>query len=214
MRFKHGPDSDQLIRDCYRNLKVGRPSGGTAPLDAIAKRLGISRKAVCERARALGITNPKGFSIRQWSDDEKQILKRHAHLTAKDIKHRLQKAGYHRSVGAIVKYRVEHHGPVDDVRADRDYFKSTELESVLGVNQGTIVRWIRLGVLPAKTTLTEQGERYLILEKDLREFIIKNPTRLDLGKVDRIWFIPFLAGRHSALANVWEGSPCEPLGSP
>jgi len=35
----------------------------------------------------------------------------------------------------------------------------------------------------------QNGDIYLILEKDVRRFILEHPTEIDLRKVDQLWFL-------------------------
>jgi hypothetical protein len=38
----------------------------------------------------------------------------------------------------------------------------------------------------------QNGDIYLIREKDVRRFILEHPTEIDLRKVDRLWFLDLL----------------------
>jgi hypothetical protein len=44
------------------------------------------------------------------------------------------------------------------------------------------------------TARTEQqnGDIYLIREKDVRRFILERPTDIDLRKVDQLWFLDLI----------------------
>ena len=53
---------------------------------------------------------------------------------------------------------------------------------------------IKSGHLKAKLRGTARGEQqngdiYLIYEKDVRRFILEHPTDIDLRKVDQLWFL-------------------------
>jgi len=37
----------------------------------------------------------------------------------------------------------------------------------------------------------QNGDSYLIQEKDVRRFILEHPTDIDLRKVDQIWFLDY-----------------------
>jgi hypothetical protein len=38
----------------------------------------------------------------------------------------------------------------------------------------------------------QNGDSYLIQEKDVRRFILEHPTEIDLRKVDQLWFLDLL----------------------
>ena len=38
----------------------------------------------------------------------------------------------------------------------------------------------------------QNGDSYLIQEKDVRRFILEHPTEIDLRKVDQLWFIDLI----------------------
>ena len=57
-----------------------------------------------------------------------------------------------------------------------------------------VTRWIKSGHLKAKLrgtarTPQQNGDSYLIQEKDARRFILEHPTDIDLRKVDQLWFL-------------------------
>jgi hypothetical protein len=60
-----------------------------------------------------------------------------------------------------------------------------------------VTRWIERGHLnahPPGTARREQqnGDIYLIREKDVRRFILEHPTDIDLCKVDQRWFLDLI----------------------
>ena len=38
----------------------------------------------------------------------------------------------------------------------------------------------------------QNGDIYLLYEKDVRRFILEHPTDIDLRKVDQIWFLDYV----------------------
>ena len=67
------------------------------------------------------------------------------------------------------------------------------LAQALGINPHVVTRWIKNGHLKARfrgtaRTAQQNGDSYLIQEKDARRFILEHPTDVDLRKVDQLWF--------------------------
>ena len=124
-----------------------------------------------------------------WSKDEIGILKRNGHLQLNQIQHRLELCGYHRSLPAIAQKRKRMRCGVQP---------ENSLQGVadgLGAHIQTVIKWIKEGKLKAQEVPDHRpaGFRYIISEKNVREFIIRNPDQLNLGKVDKYWFIDILA---------------------
>jgi hypothetical protein len=60
-----------------------------------------------------------------------------------------------------------------------------------------VTRWINAGQLKATLRGTARDERqngdiYLIREKDVRRFVLEHPSDIDLRKVDQLWFLDML----------------------
>jgi hypothetical protein len=77
---------------------------------------------------------------------------------------------------------------------DPGFYCANGLAQALGIDSHAVSRWIRSGHLKAKLRGTARGEKqngdiYVILEKDVRRFILEHPTEIDLRKVDQIWFL-------------------------
>jgi hypothetical protein len=60
----------------------------------------------------------------------------------------------------------------------------------------------------SRTARTEQqnGDIYLIHEKDVRRFILEHPTDIDLRRVDQIWFLDLITNGLVCAARA--ASPC------
>jgi hypothetical protein len=43
----------------------------------------------------------------------------------------------------------------------------------------------------------QNGDIYLIHEKDVRRFIVEHPTEIDLRKADQLWYFDLLSGQLS-----------------
>ena len=86
------------------------------------------------------------------------------------------------------------------IRERATWWYSRSLSQALGIAPHAVTRWIKSGHLKAGLRGAERGSQqngdiYLIREKDVRRFILGHPTDIDLRKVDQLWFIdPFAAG--------------------
>jgi len=105
---------------------------------------------------------------------------------------KLKAAGYGRTVTGIhlklKRMKFKHDG---------SFYSASGLAQALGIDSHAVTRWIKSGHLKAKfrgTARTEQqnGDIYLIHEKDVRRFILEHPTDIDLRRVDQIWFLDYV----------------------
>src|SRR5271166_1875378 len=177
---------DQLIREIYLNHRDAKSRPG---IPLLAKKVGMPHWALKKRARELGLARTKELS---WSERELEILARYAWMSAERIRLKLKAAGYSRTVTAIhlklKRMRFKHDG---------SFYSANGLAQALGIDSHAVARWIKSGHLKAKhrgTARTEQqnGDIYLIHEKDVRRFILEHPTEIDLRKVDQLWFLDVL----------------------
>lgn len=174
---------DQRIREIYQN----HPDAKTRPgIRLLAKKVGMPHWTLKKRARELGLARTKE---QPWSEPELEILARYAWMSDERIRLKLKAAGYARTVTGI-------HLKLKRMRFKEDvsFYSANGLARALGIDNHTVVRWIRAGHLKAKhrgTERTEQqgGDIYLIHEKDIRRFILEHPTDIDLRKVDQLWFL-------------------------
>ena len=120
------------------------------------------------------------------------ILSRYAWMSDERIRLNLKAAGYARTVTAVhlklKRMKFKHDG---------SFYSANGLAQALGIDSHSVARWIRSGHLKAKlrgTARTEQqnGDIYLIQEKDVRRFILAHPTDIDLRKVDQLWFLDLI----------------------
>ena len=174
---------DQRIREIY----LSQPDAKCRPgIRLLAKMVCIPHWALKKRARELGLARTKE---KPWSEPELQILERYAWMSDERIRLKLKAAGYSRTVTGI-------HLKLKRMRFKEgmSFYSANGLAQALGIDNHTVARWIRAGHLKAKrrgTERTEQqgGDTYLIHEKDVRWFILKHPTDIDLRKVDQLWFL-------------------------
>ncbi len=177
---------DQLIREVYLNHRDAKTRPGIRPL---AKKVSMPHWALKKRARELGLARTKELP---WSEAELGILARYAWMSDERIRLKLKAAGYSRTVTGIhlklKRMRFKHDG---------NFYSAYSLAQALGIDPHAVTRWIKSGHLKAKFRGTargpqQNGDSYLIQEKDVRRFILEHPTEIDLRKVDQIWFLDLI----------------------
>ena len=108
------------------------------------------------------------------------------------IRLKLKAAGYTRTVTGIhlklKRMRFKHAG---------NFYCAYSLAQALGIDPHVVTRWIKSGHLKAKLRSTsrtpqQNGDSYLIHEKDVRQFVLQCPTEIDLRKVNRLWFLDLI----------------------
>lgn len=177
---------DQLIRETYLSRSRDNSRFSTRLL---AKKVGIPHWALKKRAQELGLARTKELP---WSESELEILARHAWMSHERIRLKLKAAGYARTTTAIQlklkRMRFKH---------DASFYSAKSLADALGIDPHAVARWIKQGHLKASTRGTartdqQNGDIYLIHEKDVRRFILQHPTDIDLRKVDQLWFLDLI----------------------
>jgi len=177
---------DQLIREIYLNHRDAKMCHG---IPLLAKRVGMPHWALKKRARELGLARTKELP---WSERELALLARYAWMSDERIRLKLKAAGYARTATAIhLKLKRM------SFKHDGSFYSANGLAQALGIDSHAVTRWIKSGHLKAKrrgTARTEQqnGDIYLIHEKDVRRFILEHPTEIDLRKVDQLWFLDLI----------------------
>jgi len=174
---------DQLIREIYLSQRDARTRMGIRPL---ARKVGMPHWALKKRARELGLARTKELP---WSEPELAILARYAWMSDERIRLKLKAAGYARTVTAIhLKLKRM------KFKQDGSFYSAYSLAQALGIDPHAVTRWIKGGHLKAKLrgtarTPQQNGDSYMIQERDIRRFILDHPTDIDLRKVDQLWFL-------------------------
>ena len=177
---------DRLIRESYHNRRDEKTRYNVRTL---AKKVGMPHWALKKRARELGLARTKELP---WSEAELGILARYAWMSDERIRLKLKAAGYPRTVTGIhlklKRMRFKHDG---------SFYSAYSLAQALGIDPHAVTRWIKSGHLKAKFRGTargpqQNGDSYLIQEKDVCRFILEHPTDIDLRKVDQIWFLDYV----------------------
>ena len=180
----------ELIDHRIREIYLSQPDAKSRPgIRLLAKMVCIPHWALKKRARELGLARTKE---KPWSEPELEILERYAWMSDERIRLKLKAAGHSRTVTAIhLKLKRM------QFKDDPSFYSANGLAQALGIDNHTVARWIRAGHLKAKRRGTERtqqqgGDSYLIHEKDVRRFILKHPTDIDLRKVDQLWFLDLI----------------------
>jgi len=185
-KYIFSDQADQLIREAYLSPRDGK---GMSSIHLLAKRLGMPHWALKKRARELGLARTKELP---WSEAELAILSRYAWMSDERIRLRLKAAGYTRTVTGIhlklKRMRFKHDG---------SFYSANSLAQALGIDPHAVTRWIKSGHLKAQLRGTargpqQNGDTYVIQEKDVRRFILEHPTEIDLRKVDQLWFLDLI----------------------
>ena len=152
----------------------------------MANKVGVPHWALKKRARELGLARTKELF---WNERELEILARNAWMSDERIRLRLKAAGYSRTVTGI-------HLKLKRMRFKNDasFYSAYSLAQALGIDPHVVTRWIKSGHLKARfrgtaRTPQQNGDSYLIQEKDVRRFILEHPTDVDLRKVEQLWFL-------------------------
>jgi hypothetical protein len=177
---------DQSIRQIYFNHPDAKSRPG---IRLLAKKVGMPHWALKKRARELGLARTKE---KPWSEPELAILARCAWMSDERIRLKLRAAGYTRTATGIhlklKRMRFKH---------DPNFYSANGLAQALGIDSHAVTRWIKSGHLKAKPRGTARGARqngdvYLIRERDVRHFILEHPAEIDLRKVDQLWFLDLI----------------------
>ena len=177
---------DQLIRETY----LSRQDAKTRPgIRLLAKKVGIPHWVLKKRARELGLARTKELT---WSQPELEILARYAWMSDERLCRKLKAAGYARTAAAI-HLKLRRMG----FKKDGSFYSANSLAQALGVDPHAVTRWINRGRLKATFRGTARGEAqngdiYLIREKDVRRFVLEHPAEIDLRKVDQLWFLDLI----------------------
>lgn len=192
-RQTYGQDDriDALIRRVYQGpVTLGQ-------VNQLARTLGRPRHWVQTRARALGVVVPR-FKEPPWSEAEIEIAADNAHLCLRVIAKKLKAAGFRRTETAIhVKLKR-----LSACREDPNHYTARGLAELMGVDGGTVSRWIEKGWLKARRrgtgrTDAQGGDQWWIARGSVKRFIVDNVAAVDLRKVEKHWFVDLLAGPYS-----------------
>jgi hypothetical protein len=187
------PDVHRKLEYIYQFQDVPRIK---RPIDAptvreYAEQLGVGHHILCQYAAKQGWVKPKDPV---WSRTELKLLEKYAHLSPERIQVYMDKAGFHRTVVSIRlmrKRRNAHKGA--------PYYSATAVAKLLGCDVHKFDReWLikypdelkyEMKGTARRADSGQRGDVKLFHIDTLRDFFCNHPEEIDLGKVDKIWFL-------------------------
>ena len=155
----------------------------------LAKKFNMPRWAVYQRALKIGAVT-SSHQKRPWKKEEIDILEKYARYEPQTIKKKLKKTGHERSIASIVLKRKRMR-----FLSNLKGMSACLCAEFLGVDLHRVLNYINTGSLKAEVIRRDREGKYsyFIREKDLRKFIITNPDRIDLRRVEKYYFIELVA---------------------
>lgn len=164
---------------------------------SVAAQLGVSENSIRVRAARLGVARPTG-STEKWTEEQDEYLCEWAHLGLYALALRFKKRGWNRSRGALA-CRLRKLGQTLKGANDQLY-SARGFANLLGMDNSTVLIWIRKGWLKAKPKSPghhRSGDgpaEYAIQPRDARKFIVNHTAHVDLTHADKFWLVDLLAG--------------------
>jgi len=155
----------------------------------LARKYTMPRWAIYQRALKIGAVK-SSHQKKPWSKQEISILKQYARYEPQTIMKKLQKTGFQRSIASIVLKRKRMR-----LLSNQKGMSACLCADFLGVDLHWVLNHINTGSLKAEVIRRDREGKnnYFIREKELRRFIIANPDRIDLRKVEKYYFIELVA---------------------
>lgn len=191
------PEIDELIQ------KAWREGHGKGAAQFVAHRTGWPDWAVKGRALAIGAFRREKKEP-NWSPEEIAVLEKFIWMGEKRLQLKLRSiCGTRRTCTGIhlkkkrLKLRV----------GDSSGYSVNQLAQLIGSDpRGISRRWIGLGWLKAQrrgSERTEQqgGDTWYVEHKAVYQFVIQHPEEIDLGRVDKMWFLNLMT---SGKVAFWE----------
>lgn len=187
-KIETSPLIDGMIRAAYLG---SRPRGF---IKALAKRVDRPEWWVSRQAANLGLEAAR--EQKPWSDDEIAFVEARNLLPAHLIARQMERRGWKRSTAAVAHMRST--GRV--TRIDSEHFSASGLAKVMGVDDNTVMKWIRAGWLKAKprgqsSSDAQPWDGWIIHERAIVAFAVQHPTRISLARLEpeKVWFIDLMA---------------------
>lgn len=174
----------------FRKGQKDRPADVPKVRDYAAE-LGVGHHILCSYAAKQGWVQTKEPN---WSRPELRVLEKYAHLSPERIQIYMKSAGFHRTVTSILLMRKRR-----NAHKSAPYYSQTSVCKLLGVDNHKFERdWLlkfadelpfeMKGTSRRKDT-RQHGDVKLFHIDTLREFFCNHPEEIDLGKVDKVWFL-------------------------
>ena len=185
-RYTWRPEYDAYLREHY----FGGLNRRFQVLNRMIRQTGLPRWYIKRQAARLGLT--MHMDRRLWTRAELEVLENLVgRVSSATIAKRL-----HRPESSVVnKLKC-----LGTSRRVRDGYTMRELEICLGEDHHKIARWIENGWLQdcLQGTRRHDGngkDIHRIREKDILNFIRNHPQEINLGKVDKTWFLDLVLSK-------------------
>lgn len=184
-KYFYTEQTDQIVSDAYIRM---RRHNDTTALRKAAMRLGWPKHQIKERARELGLTQPRGPN---WSDSEVKIIEQWAWMSDLRLSKKLHKAGFPRSASAVrqMKYKLAIGSEGNGL-----WYTTAQLARGFGIDYHKVEGWIRRGLLKA-IVHSHDKTHSRILQGAIRRFALTYPDEYDLAKVHKHWFLEMITNR-------------------
>lgn len=171
------------IDHALQDRLTGNPGSGA--IKQIAEDLKVPAWLVSRRAGQLGLSKGR-LKEPNWTSAEIEIVDRYGEEGVALVMRHLRASGFQRSVGSISsmlrRRQVEQLGHMG--------LSARAVAEMMGVDGKTVVRWIEVLGLPAKS---HEGI-WQISRKSLRKWLLDNPASFSLEKVRQDWFMGLMRG--------------------
>ncbi|MGB7721074.1 MAG: MarR family winged helix-turn-helix transcriptional regulator [Bryobacteraceae bacterium] len=180
---------DESIRACF-----SRKYEHVGALRSAAKSTGWSTAAIVRRARELGLSHARNEA--EWSTGEEELLETFAFQSPVSIQTKLNRQfGTHRTLTAIEAKRQRM-----NLLNNLDGMNLRQLAEALGVAKITVHRWLDCGRIRGLVRfphLQEVGRHmWFFPTPEIRRFILENLECVDLGRVEKHWFVSVVRGSY------------------
>ena len=186
-KYQSSEAVDEILRRCFAAKYERRGACRTA-----MKETGWTANAVTRRARELGISHVRDLG--HWSDAEEKVVEEMAWQSPETIQaHLKRRFGTRRSLSAIICKRTR-------LKALRsiDGMDMARLAEALGVAKSTLRSWLDKGKIRAILRFPElqavNRHVWFFPNAEIRAFILAHLDLLDLGRVEKFWFVDLLTG--------------------
>lgn len=125
---------------------------------------------------------------RRWSQKEDDLLARFGYQSPKVLQRFLmEELGSRRTLNAVRRriYEMRIHSNLDGLKID-------EMPAAFGVDVKTVRRWLESGAIRA---VRRKGLDWFFPRREIRRFVLHYLEDIDLGKVEKVWFVDLLVNR-------------------
>jgi transcriptional regulator with XRE-family HTH domain len=188
-KFWPTPEIDAAIRQAF----AAKYEGGGA-IEKAKQATGWPTNPVIRRARELGLTKPRGDGL-PWTEAEESLLAEYSYQSPQTIQiHLRQRLGIHRTLSSIECKR----GRLKLMK-NMDGLNLKQLSEALGVAKRTVNRWLAggwiRGILRFPELQAVNGHVWFFPNDEIRRFVAEHLDSIDLGMVEKYWFVDLLTGR-------------------